>query len=1294
MKLYFIQVHRRDNLMRPVALPFTRIAIVMSVLLLAAFSTVVSADRDLQVISSTQSEFHFVRTIDPVRLSWFIDSDSLPNAFTTIQVGVPQGASAEIVLADARRPVQIDTRLFEGNRTSSRTRPAVQLSEPYSVRGRRLVSLRIYPVVAGMVNREVEIKVVFTGAVGTGATAEPDPYFEKIFAAAVANYEQFQTWLVAPRIAPKPTALLAGPFAGGGEWFKIAVDQTGLHRIRGSQLESAGLSLTGLSSGDIRIHNGGGLPLPVDNAEPRPSFVEIPVIVEDGGDGFFDSNDYLLFFGESQDRWVFEGDDEPYWVNHPYTDHNVYWLTVSTGGPGLRMTTQSGVSTGPAVTSFHRYIHMEQDAHLRVFYSGSVGDYFTWYWTDQSSFSFYVSTPGVVASEAAEITIAARTVSPYVDAFVNGTAATDKLCSSRSCSFLTTSLVDGANQIDLQLTGASTYPPYLDYFELVCLCDNLPSSDRLDLTMGKYDGPARLEVIDGFSSAPLILDVSNPLDPSIVTGNVSGGIIAFDCDADSSVFRRYYLAPVSAALTPESITAASPGDLYVALQQVDLIVIAPSIFLPALQDYVDYRQSGGFNVQVASLDDVMDNFAWGLYDPSAIRDFLKYTFDNYPAPIPAAALLVGDANYDYLNYLSTNVPNYMPPYLHAWDSSSSDDNYVFFGDYGILDSDTSWDTSATTFDYGFDMICARWPVRSDEEVASITDKIMTYESASNFGIWRNRVTLVADDEHTSASSTELIHGIQTELLEKDHLPRLYTRDKIYLWEYPFVGFNKPEVNDAIVKAFNDGTLIMNYVGHGNPDVWAHEHVLDRMDDLPRLRNTERLPLTFAASCAIGFYDHPTRVGMAEDLLSITNGGAIGVISATRSVYASANAEFNQATFDVLFEYDSLSMCGAMFAAKLMRQYVGGVPSGITNDRKYVFFGGPMVGLATPRLDVDFSEAPQELVAMGTTTVRGRVIDESAGTYGQDGVLYVNVHDSEREKVYRLVETGDSVAYRVTGPTIYRGSATIENGTFDFQFVNPLDIGYGGQGARISVYARFDNIDGAGLIDSISVSDSVGTITDSAGPAVQVAFEGRHGFVSGDIIGPDEQMRVIISDPSGVNLTGALGHGITMEIDYESENLINLTSLFEFERDDFTTGSLTYQMVGLQPGNHHFKIKAWDNANNSSVYEFDARLEAMEELAIRELLNYPNPMRESTRFSFYLTQRVEKFSLELFTLSGKKIRTFHRHSLEPGFYDDIVWYGIDSDGGRVATEVYIYKATAYPANGGGKVESLGKLVLIN
>ena len=73
---------------------------------------------------------------------------------------------------------------------------------------------------------------------------------------------------------------------------------------------------------------------------------------------------------------------------------------------------------------------------------------------------------------------------------------------------------------------------------------------------------------------------------------------------------------------------------------------------------------------------------------------------------------------------------------------------------------------------------------------------------------------------------------------------------------------------------------------------------------------------------------------------------------------------------------------------------------------------------------------------------------------------------------------------------------------------------------------------------------------------------------------------------------------------------------------------------------------------------------------------------------------DRFLLEIFTLSGRKIRTFGPHHPPPGYFDDIVWYGRDNSGDRVATGVYIYKVTAIPTAGGDKVESFGKVVVIN
>ncbi len=962
---------------------------------------------------------------------------------------------------------------------------------------------------------------------------------------------------------------------------------------------------------------------------------------------------------------------------------------------GKRMAIRPASSGGETISSFQRYVHVEQNNMLRRYDDGHIGDYLEWYWSNQENLSLFVSSPDVVSGEIAEVRLGASTTSPYADLTVNGAAASLTSGSTVACTFQTQALVDGSNELNLRLYPPTYAPAYLNYVEVTYVSDNAPTTDRLDLTLGSYEGSFTVEVIHDFTATPLILDVTDPANPMIVSAaGTSGGIVTFNADMVSSNFSRFYLTPGGSAFTPLSIEFAEPVDLRDLSEQVDLFVVAPDVFVSALNDYVQYRESTGYSLKLVSVEDIMDNFAFGLYDPIAIRDFLKFAYENYPSPVPSAVLFVGDGTYDFMDYLSTHVPNYVPPCLLSIDQSASDDNYVYFGNYGILDSDTSYSLD----DKGFDMITSRWPVKSVSELLAVVDKIRRYESPSHFGIWRNNITLVADDEYSGGSTLETIHTVQAEELADYHVPGQFNCDKIYLWEYPFVGNRKPEVNDAIVKAINDGTLIINYIGHGNPDVWSHEAVFTRNDDLPRLSNRERLPLVFAASCAIGFFDDPEREGMAEDFLAFSGGGAIGVISATRLVYSTANADFNQMVYDVLLEDESLSICEAMYTAKLIRQYSGGTPTPITNDRKYLFFGGPFVPLAVPRLDVEFSSVPDSLTALGVTEVSGRVIDESQATYSRDGVLYVNVYDSQREKVYRLVNSSgvvtQTIEYNVTGPTIYRGSATISQGSFDFSFLPPLDIGYGGEGAKISVYAQFDDIDAAGIADSIAVSDSIASFADSTGPVVEVGFVGRHDFASGDIINPDEQMQITISDSSGVNLTGALGHGITLEIDYRSENMINLTSLFQANQDDYTTGSLTYALEELQAGSHHFKVKAWDNANNSTNYEFDAQVYASENLAIRDLLNYPNPMKESTRFSFYLTQPVEKFSIEVFTLSGRRIKSFQRYSLAPGYYDDIEWYGRDSDGGRVATEVYIYKATAHPANGGEKVESYGKVIVVN
>jgi len=1280
-------------------------SIIVFLTLLVATPSSGASDRNLTILTSSDSEFRFVCSFESEldALSPGVDSLSLAALERIIQVALPPGAEARLISVSGRRE-RIDMGRAISLQPSAGQPGLASVSRPVTVRGRSTVGVRVSPIEAGAVYNDVEVHLAFNRTrPATGLTTANDPVFERVWSASLANYRVARNWpILDHRRSESQTSMAAGAVSAiaPGRWYQVIVTNTGLVRVTGAQLEAAGIALGGLTSDSIRVFNAGGLPNSIDNTDPRPQFEEISLLVLDGGDGIFDRGDQLLFYGEAPGRWVYRAGEMPEYVNNRYTDENVYWLSVSGSflGPAVRMQQVNGEPSGPSVPvvdSHRSRVHVEQDNIISVEADGHVWDFYNWYWTDETSLTTYVSTPGAVEADSAYIYVSGRT-NRSIDLTINGTASSRINCHSSACQHYSYSLLGGVsdiNRIDLLLAPiTSTIPPFLNYLQISYRAHLLPLNNRIDFNLEGVDGEVEVKVVDNFSAVPTVFDISDPLHPVIFTGfERSDGYLSFRAVTTSAGPNRFRCEVIGQAASPARIEAVDVIDLRTGFDQTDMIIVTTGSLAPYLDQYIAYREGRGWAIQTVLVDDIMDNFSYGLYDPTAIRDFLKFAYESYPAPAPATVLFVGDATYDYHDHLGTGMLNFVPSFIRPGDRTYSDDNYVYFGDFGILDSDR---------DRGYDMMTARWPVRSASEINTIVNKIILYESPSSFGSWRTRITLVADDEHTTDRHDEIFHTIQTEMLEKDHVPRLLNRHKIYLWEYPFVNREKPDVNDAIVDAFNKGSLVINYVGHGNPDVWSHEHVLQRGGDLPRLKNAGRLPLVYAASCDIGFFDNPRREGMAEDLLALASGGAIGVISATRLVYAADNAQFNRVVFDKLFGNPDLSIGEAMFAAKIERQYsspLDTIPQRVDNDRAYNFLGDPCLRLALPRLRLQFSQRPDTLVAAGVSRVSGRVVDENGSPVNADGVLQISVYDADREMNYRLPDDS-AVAYYVAGPTIYRGTASITGGNFDFQFVTPLDVSYRGSSARLSTYARLSQIDGIGLVDSLVVSEAQNEVEDIDGPVITFTVSGRRNFVEGDMLSRDESLNITIFDASGVNLVGGIGHGIVLVLDDNIENSINLTDLFEYDRDDYTSGNLVFPLAEIAPGRHQFKIKAWDNVNNVSIVEFAAEIAEDNRLAVHDLLNYPNPMHEKTTFYFALSQPVAELRVGIYTLSGKNIWNAYRYQLGADNYPngsvEIVWDGRDAEGDRVARGTYVYRLTARAESTGEDVEKFGKVVVLN
>jgi hypothetical protein len=134
--------------------------------------------------------------------------------------------------------------------------------------------------------------------------------------------------------------------------------------------------------------------------------------------------------------------------------------------------------------------------------------------------------------------------------------------------------------------------------------------------------------------------------------------------------------------------------------------------------------------------------------------------------------------------------------------------------------------------------------------------------------WRNLITPLQTITSAYEGSE---HTAPSEVLAKNIIPPSFDIKKIYIADYPVVitgnGRRKPSANADILKIMNQGTLLINYIGHGNPDVWAHEYVFERSVTIPQLTNDKYFFLC-AATCDFGYYDMQSKWSRRNVVLKI------------------------------------------------------------------------------------------------------------------------------------------------------------------------------------------------------------------------------------------------------------------------------------------------------------------------------------------------------------------------------------------------------------------------------------------
>jgi hypothetical protein len=500
------------------------------------------------------------------------------------------------------------------------------------------------------------------------------------------------------------------------------------------------------------------------------------------------------------------------------------------------------------------------------------------------------------------------------------------------------------------------------------------------------------------SSSPLdVWDVTTPGKPFRIASDYTGGIVSFKARTDS--LREFISFNGSSFITPSSAVAIVNQNLH-GLPATEAYIIAPARFADFAYELAAFHTNRGVTSSVVFTEHIYNEFSSGSQDVSAIRDFLRMLYKRASGPneLPKYVTLLGRASYDYKDRINNNT-NLVPTY-ESFESFDPVNSYNSDDYYGFLDdNEGKWDSPSDSKEL-LDIAIGRIPVQNEEQARRVLDKIKRYVTQPDFGSWKSNLFFIADDEDFNA------HVSQSDDLANRAINsyRDFNVRKIFIDAYKEVstagGARNPEAQSEIVRAVEQGAMLINYTGHGGEIGWAEEGILN-VDNINSWTNGNKLPLFVTATCEFSRFDDPLRTSAGEYVLLNPNGGGIALFTTVRLVSSYSNFNLNNKLLDFL-GLDSASMLAPRRLGEIMRLTKNGYVLGDRNERNFTLLGDPVIFLAYPSYRVNtthinsqpVSANPDTLKAFSKVTISGEIVGQNQQVLTSfNGVVYPTVFES-------------------------------------------------------------------------------------------------------------------------------------------------------------------------------------------------------------------------------------------------------------------------------------------------------------
>lgn len=1103
-----------------------------------------------------------------------------------------------------------------------------------------------------------------------------------------------------------------------GKWVKIKVDKEGIYQLTNEQLKKAGFS----DPSKVKLYGYGGRLIAENFTFTGKNGLiddlnEVPLYRRDGS---------VLFYAEGVVTW----NSSTKFTRNTFSNYSYYFLTEAKDNetPATFETLAAPVDDDYSTDVTTITDHALNDNEAFVWYAGGRRFY------DnnelQGGHTFKLSLPGNTGEEcqiAYDVTGSSKVTSTFsivntVDGKQMASGYFSKLGEGEeargySGNFKLKTNEEARFTVSTQAKGRLNYlyATYQRY--LTTLCNKAFTTEThgiIQLCVEGADANTRVWKLGDAQSAVAAL-------PGTLSGSTYKAQV-FD------VSDRYVVVNVAANYDSPTIVGDVENQNLHADKDIDYVIIVPAsnkLTAQAERLAQTHREVNGLRVKVVRADQLYNEFSSGTPDASAYRRYLKMLYDKAETMdnAPRYLLLFGECNYDN-RMISDEMKNSSPDdFLLAYERSEEEKktgeyklgtlyDYVTEDYYGMLDDGEGSNIVTEKIDLGIGRFLC-----SDEESAKwLVDQAIRYDRNESTGAWKNNMWAIADAGNNNLHMQDA-QGVTKQLSTSANEGFMLRR--IFLDAYSTTaeakGTTIPQATNKLKASMKQGALIFNYNGHGSPDRLSHYFLIDKSDMLTNVSSA--MPLWIFASCEITPYDN-SYTDLGRNALFNRNGGAMGVICASRSVYANYNSAINKGLVKYLFKKDDkgnrYSIGDAMRYAKV--ELLTSTSNGNTigsdptmNKMKYTFLGDPALKLAYADTGVaidSIDHVPLGADSFSNMAV-GRPIRFSGHVYNDatqpdtpdssfEGTLYATIFAPQQSITCKGTGNTSTKNFQFTDYTqnMFEGKVEVKGGKFTLDVIVPRGTELSTNASKLSLYAvNNDNTkEFNGTFDRFCFDRSASTeVADSIGPKVYM-YINTPDFPNGGFVGADATLYATVSDSSGISkMSGNLGHDMELWFDGNANEVYKVSDYFTLSAGKYNEGLLTYPLPTLALGAHTATLRVWDVFDNHTTTQLSFNVTDKEQPKFDVSATTLTPT-VSTRFITTFTERANTESTtlvttEVFNVAG--LRVWHNSAdIDAGVrYASFNWNLTDYAGNKVPAGVYLYRSKV-----GNKETSTKKIII--